>query len=111
MANQIFSGLFNLILAIALGVSIYRARRDKQLKITFISDPMTKVEKSVITGRLLTVTTIIWGISAILLILSGLGILFSYIEMEIYHFMTITSFIVLFIAFLIMRFATPNSKG
>ncbi len=78
MTENIFFALLNLGFAIALYVAIARGLRDKQLKITFISSPMTKVEKIVLTGRGLTVAIIGFSVSAILFTYSGLNALSSH---------------------------------
>lgn len=78
MTENIFFALLNLGSAVGLYISIARGLRDKQLKITLISPPMTKVEKVVLTGRGLTVAIIGFGISATLFTYSGLNALSSY---------------------------------
>lgn len=81
--------LFNLGGAIILCIMIYRMQRDKKLKVTLITGSATKVQSIVLSGRGLIVATIGWGISAMLLILSGLGLLFAYKNLEASLFLTL----------------------
>jgi len=80
MTQNMFFALFNLGGAVGLYIAIARGLRDKQLKITLISSPMTKVEKVILTGKGLTVAMIGFGMSATLFTFSGINLLTSNLE-------------------------------
>lgn len=91
MTNHIFFVLLNLSAAIFLYILIARGLKDKQLKITLVSPPTTKVEKIVLVGKGLIVAIIGWGISATLFIYTGLSALFSDANTEANLFTTFIS--------------------
>jgi hypothetical protein len=110
MTNQIIFVLFNLSVAIFLYISMARGLRDKQLKITLVSPPTTKVEKIVLTGRGLTVAIIGWGISAILLTYIGLNALFQYAYLGTNLFLTLISISLAVFTMVIASYVTPHPK-
>ena len=110
MTNQILLGLFDLGIAIALYISVGRARKDKQLKITLISGPMTTVRSIVLSGKGLTIAIIGWGVSAILLTFSGLSSLLLTQTWKYTFFITFISIFLVIITMIIASYFTSNPE-
>ncbi len=102
--------LFNLGGAIALCILIYRMQQDKKLKITLVTRPVTKIQSIVLSGRGLTVTTIGWGASAMMLTISGLGFLFAYTNSKTWLLLTLVGIVFAVITLLIGSSLSEKSK-
>lgn len=110
MTENIFFALLNLGSAVGLYIAIARGLRDKQLKITLISSPMTKVEKVILTGKGLTVAIIGFGISATLFTYSGINMLSSNLEETSLLLMLISIFLVV-VTLGITSYVNTSSEG
>lgn len=111
MTNQIFDGLLNIGLAIALLTALVRTRKDKQLKITLIdSGSITKVEKVILKGKGLTIATIGFCIGAIVFVLIGISAIFSFMPRGTNGILTIVGIFLLILTLNIAAYVTTHSS-
>jgi hypothetical protein len=110
MTDNIFFVLLSRGSAIGLYISIARGLRDKQLKITLVSPPTTKVEKILLTGSGLTVAIIGFSISATLFTYSGLQILSSSADLQTSLLLMIISIFIAVVTMGIASYVNPNPK-
>jgi hypothetical protein len=103
-----FFALINLGVAVAICISIARARRNMKLKMIMKSGP--KYDTIILTGRGLTVAVIGWGISAVLLTLSGLNALLFSWDLGTSYLLTFISGFLWVLTLGIASYVTPKSK-